>query len=85
MAIQYIILAGESHGQRSLAGYNPWGHKESDMTEQLNIHTHTHTHTHISPKLGIGLPWWIQGAKSCSGDARASVALNSPLLLLEAT
>ena len=21
------------HGQRSLAGYNPWGHKESDMTE----------------------------------------------------
>ena len=24
--------------------YSPWGHKESDMTEQL---THTHTHTHI--------------------------------------
>ena len=21
------ILAGESHGQRSLAGYSPWGHK----------------------------------------------------------
>ena len=21
------------HGQRSLAGYNPWGHKESDTTE----------------------------------------------------
>ena len=24
---------GESHGQRSLVGYSPWGHKESDMTE----------------------------------------------------
>ena len=23
------------HGQRSLAGYSPWGHKELDMTEQL--------------------------------------------------
>ena len=23
----------ELHGQRSLAGYSPWGHKESDMTE----------------------------------------------------
>ena len=23
-----IILPGESHGQRSLAGYSPWGHKE---------------------------------------------------------
>ena len=28
-----IFLPGESHGQRSLAGYNPWGHKESDTTE----------------------------------------------------
>ena len=34
----------KSHGQRSLASYSPWGHKESDMTEQLNTHTHTHTH-----------------------------------------
>ena len=24
---------GESHGQRSLVGYSPYGHKESDMTE----------------------------------------------------
>ena len=23
---------GKSHGQRSLVGYTPWGHKESDMT-----------------------------------------------------
>ena len=25
-----VLLPGESHGQRSLMGYNPWGHKESD-------------------------------------------------------
>ena len=24
------------HGQRSLVGYSPWGHKESDMTERLS-------------------------------------------------
>jgi len=24
-------LPGRSHGPRSLAGYSPWGHKESDM------------------------------------------------------
>ena len=23
-----IFLPGESHGQRSLAGYSPWGHRE---------------------------------------------------------
>ena len=28
-----VSLPGESHGQRSLAGYSPWGHKELDMTE----------------------------------------------------
>ena len=30
-----VFLHGESHGQRSLADYNPWGHKESDMTEAI--------------------------------------------------
>ena len=27
-----ILIPGESHGQRSLAGYSPWGCKELDMT-----------------------------------------------------
>ena len=31
------VLAGESHGQRGLAGYSPWGGKESDTTERLSI------------------------------------------------
>ena len=30
-----VFLPGEFHGQRSLAGYSPWGRKESDMTEGL--------------------------------------------------
>ena len=28
-----VFLPGKSHGQRSLGGYSPWGHKESDMTK----------------------------------------------------
>ena len=28
-----VFLPGESHGQRSLAGYSPGSHRESDMTE----------------------------------------------------
>ena len=28
-----VFLPGESHGQRSLAGYSPWGRKELDVTE----------------------------------------------------
>ena len=30
-----VLLPGKSHGQRSLAGYSPWGRKELDTTEQL--------------------------------------------------
>ena len=33
MATHSSILAGESHGQRTLAGYSLWGRKELDMTE----------------------------------------------------
>ena len=33
-----VFLPGEYHGQRSLAGYSPWGCKESDTTEWLNTH-----------------------------------------------
>ena len=32
-----IFLPGEFHGQRSLAGYSPWGRKESDKTERLTL------------------------------------------------
>ena len=32
-----VFLPGEFHGQRSLAGCKPWGHKESDATEQQQV------------------------------------------------
>ena len=36
--LKYGNLPREFHRQRSLLGYSPWSHKESDTTEQL---THT--------------------------------------------
>ena len=33
-----VFLPGESHRQRSLAGYRPWGCKESDTAERLSTH-----------------------------------------------
>ena len=33
-----VLLPGESHGGRSLVGYNPWGRKELDTTERLHFH-----------------------------------------------
>ena len=37
-----VFLPGESHGQRSLAGYSPWGRKELDTAEQLTHSTLLH-------------------------------------------
>ena len=32
-----LFLPGESYGQKRLAGCSPWGHKESDLTEQPTL------------------------------------------------
>ena len=44
-----VFLPAETHRQRSLVGYSPWGHKQSDTTEQLNHH-----HVSLCPVLGVG-------------------------------
>ena len=35
-----VFLPGESDGQRSLAGYDPWARKEWDKPELLSTHRH---------------------------------------------
>jgi len=42
------FLPGKLHGQRRLAGYSPWGHKESDMTEHATCHMTEHASTHYT-------------------------------------
>ena len=41
-----VFLPGESHGQRSLVSYSPWGHKEPDMTKATE-----HACMHVEPSL----------------------------------
>ena len=38
LSASFHPVPGKSHGQRSLVGYSPWGHKESDTTERLHFH-----------------------------------------------
>ena len=45
--LQYSCL--ENPMDRSLAGYSPWGCKESDTTEQLNNQPKMYIKVHISP------------------------------------
>ena len=40
MATAPVFLPGKFHGRRSLVGYSPWDHKESDTTERLHLLAH---------------------------------------------
>ena len=67
-----VFLPGESHGQRNLAGYSPWGHKELDTTEQLsNILTH-----YFPPSLSFLRKWQLQS----TSYLRQSPWSHSPIL-----
>ena len=50
-----VTLPGKSHGQRSLAGYSPWGHKELDTTQQLNDNNKTKASTYVAAALHLRL------------------------------
>ena len=50
MVTHFSILPGTSHGQRSLVGYSPWGHKaiRHDLaTKQQQKQNHLSTFTHF--------------------------------------
>ena len=56
-SLQYSCLENP-HGQRSLAGYCPWGRQESDMTEQLSIAHKSKRAWGLDEKL-MRPRWWI--------------------------
>ena len=56
-----VFLPGKFHGQRSRAGYNPWGHESQTQLSdwvcaRTHAHTHTHTHTHTECLLNFLFP-----------------------------
>ena len=49
-----VYLLGKFRGQRSLAGYSPWGCRESDTAERLSVQVRTHAGSVLSA-VGISL------------------------------
>ena len=78
-----VLLLGKSHGQRSLVGYSPWGHKVLDMTEWLTTTLHTTWRKRqesavactLSQSVWLGVTWPLH----CSAPTHA--VQNNPLLL----
>ena len=56
-----VFLPGKFHGQKSLEGYSPWGHKELDMTEQLSMY---HITNYIFSSTVLSWNNWINSTVS---------------------
>ena len=56
-----VCLPGNSHRQRGLVCYTPWGHKELDTTERLHFHFFT-----FSCAIDRGLDWKLQSSAPLS-------------------
>ena len=67
METRSSILAGTFHGQRSLVGYSPRGHKESDTTE----------HTVIQPQCMKESPRELEMAETLPSDSLSQAFIRS--------
>ena len=77
--LQYSCLENP-HGQRSLVGYSPWGHKGSDMTERLS----TESSFVPAPQPQFPRAMWKEpgGIWTCSGFYhRRTLNLGNPNLI----
>ena len=64
-------MPGKSHGQKSLAGYSPWGHKESDTTERLHFH-----HLAGASPLPLDMGYLLTAIPAPTGLAGVSLTLD---------
>ena len=75
-----VFLPGESHGQRSLAGYSPWHCKGSDMTEWV-----THSQRNIVWSFSEGKFYfqreWEEMLEEEKGGTRSPKPILTPQLL----
>ena len=52
-----VLLLGKSHGQKSLVGYSPWGHRVGHRSAQ-HTHARTHAHMHARTRASSGCNVW---------------------------
>ena len=84
-----VLLPGKFHGWRSLAGYSPWDHKESDMTERPHTFFETGMKTDLFQSCGhcwvFQIYWHIECSTFTASSFRiwnSSTGIPSPPLSL---
>ena len=75
-----MFSPGESHGQRSSAGYSPWGRRESDTTERLSLTEYRRGAAHVAGRLCV----WTRARLSVRAPALGRSKADSPEMPLAA-
>ena len=78
-----VFFPGESHGQRSLVGYSPWGLKKSDMTEKLTLSLSLSATCIFTcwtcpfplPHVNAALLWWTWSSLALTFDISEAASL----------
>ena len=60
------FLPGKSYGHKSLVGYSPWFHEESDMTEQLSTRSNKRQRSHGASQVVLV----VKNPPANAGDVR---------------
>ena len=90
-----VLLPGKSHGQRSLVGPSPWGHKESDTTERLHFHFRFQLELVQTPQVKGSVPqacllptsntshkWWLPMSPiTCKTRSRRILSTGASVLM----
>ena len=67
-----VFLPGEFHGQRSLAGYSPWGRKEWDTTQWISFHFRRL----LGKCLFLGYTFWSNFVHTMNGPKCLEIKIN---------
>ena len=73
-----LFLPGEFHGQRSLAGHSPWGHKALGTTEWLTLSLSNRKRRNCSVVYNPCRHPWLEHARSCAASDSETRTLYQP-------
>ena len=73
-------MPGKFHGWRNLVGYSPWGHKESDTTEQFHFKVRARVRVKVTFRIEVRVKFRVEDRPRLGVDSEKAMAPHSSAL-----
>ena len=73
-------MPGKFHGWRNLIGYSPWGHKESDTTEQFHFKVGIRVRVKVTFKIEVRIKFRVEDRPRLGVNSEKAMAPHSSTL-----